>query len=197
MGEIVLAVVIAAWVAEALVLGYVMGRRGYDAYSWTLIGVVFGPISLAIATSLAFRSPPRDARLLHTGNAGSGSVDVLVGVDGSPESEAAIRQVGVLFGEAVGRITFAHVVPIDATPETETAAEAQLAAACSAHPELDPSTVVLRGKPVDALRDYVTQLGYEVLVVGTRGTGKSTAILGSVATGLARRAGVPVLLVDK
>ncbi len=194
MGEVVLAIVIAAWIAEALVLGYVMGRRGYDAYSWTLIGMIFGPISLAIAISLAFRSPPRDARLLRTGNAGSGTVDMLVGVDGSPESEAAIRQACVLFGEAVGRITFAHVVPIDATPETESAAEAQLAAVCAAHPELDPSTVVLRGKPVDALRDYVTQLGYEVLVVGTRGTGMSTATLGSVATGLARRAGVPVLL---
>lgn len=75
-------------------------------------------------------------------------------------------------------------------------AEAQLAAACSAHPQLDASAVVLRGEPVAALRDYVRRLGYEVLVVGTRGEGKTRAMLGSVAVALARGAGIPVLLVD-
>lgn len=197
MEEILLAIVIATWITEALLLGYLMGRRGYDAYSWTLIGVVFGPISLAIAISVAARTPQRGARFLHTGKTGVGSIDVLIGVDGSPQSEAAIRRVGSLFGGSAGRITFANVVPIDATPETETAAEAQLASARAAHPELDPSTVVLRGRPVDALRDHVTQLGYDLLAVGTRGTGGSSAILGSVATELARHAGVPVLLVDQ
>lgn len=73
--------------------------------------------------------------------------------------------------------TFAPATSSPPTCETQE----QLSAACSAHGELDPSAVVLRGEPVAALRDYVNRLGYEVLVVGTRGEGKSRAILGSVA----------------
>ncbi len=49
MDNVVLAIVAGAWMLEALVLGYVMGRRGYEAYSWTLLGTVFGPIAVVVA----------------------------------------------------------------------------------------------------------------------------------------------------
>lgn len=191
-----LAIVAGAWMAEALALGYVMGRRGYEAYSWTFLGTVFGPIAVAVAVGFVFRPPSREPRLLRRGRPRSGSVDVLVGVDGSPESAAALDRAAALFGASAGRITLARVVPLDATRETELLAEKQLATACAAHRDLDPSTVVLRGEPVTAMRDYVDRLGYDLLVVGTRGVGKSRAVLGSVATALARGAGIPVLLVD-
>lgn len=55
---------------------------------------------------------------------------------------------------------------------------------------------VAAGEPIAALREDLHRLGYEILVVGTRGTGRSKAVLGSVASGLARGAGIPVLLVD-
>jgi len=196
MSEPVLAVAFGVWIIEAFVLGYVMGRRGYDAYSWTFLGTVLGPIVVVVALSFVFRPPSREPRLLRAGRRGTGSIDVLVGVDGSPESQAAIERVAALFGSSTGRVTLARVVPVDATQETEQRAEAQLAAACSAHPQLDVSAVVLRGEPAAALRDYVRRLGYDVLVVGTRGEGKTHAMLGSVAIALARGAGVPVLLVD-
>lgn len=160
------------------------------------MAAVLGPLILPVAVTFVVRPPSREPQFLRTGHRGGGSVDVLVGVDGSPESAAAVSRAVALFGPAAGRITLARVIPVDATPETEQTAEAELDAACAAHPELDAATVVLRGEPIAALRDYLRRLGYEVLVVGTRGTGRSTAVLGSVATGLARGAGIPVLLVD-
>jgi nucleotide-binding universal stress UspA family protein len=196
VGNVVLSIVAGAWMLEALALGYIMGRRGYEAYSWTLVGTVLGPIAVVIALTFVFRPPSREPRLLRGGRRGTGSIDVLVGIDGSPAAAAAVHRAGSRFGSSAGRVTLARVVPLDATRETERLAETQLAAACAAHPELEPSTVVLRGEPVAALRDYVNRLGYEILVVGTRGEGKSRAMLGSVAMALARGAGIPVLLVD-
>lgn len=196
MPDVVWVIVAGAWVLEALVLGYVMGRRGYEAYSWTLMAMVLGPLILPVAISYVLRSPSREPKLLRPGHGGAGPIDVLVGVDGSPESAAAVTQAVALFGPRAGRITLARVVPVGATRETEQLAEAELEAACAAHPDLDPSTVVLRGEPIAALREYLRRLGYEVLVVGTRGSGRSKAVLGSAAAGLARGAGIPVLLVD-
>lgn len=195
MPEAILVVVAAAWVLEALVLGYVMGRRGYEAHSWTLMAMVLGPLVLPVAVSYVVRSPSREPKLLRPGHGGHGPIDVLVGVDGSPESAAAVTQAVALFGPSAGRITLARVVPVDAPRESEQLAEAELDAACAARPDLDPATVVLRGEPIAALREYLHRLGYEVLVVGTRGTGGTKAVLVSVAAGLARGAGIPVLLV--
>lgn len=186
-----------AWIIEALVLGYVMGRRGYEAYSWTLMAAVLGPLILPVAINYVLRPPSREPKLLRAGHRAGGGVDVLVGVDGSPEAAAAVTRAASLFGPTMGRFTLARVVRVDATTEAEQTAEAELDAACAAHPELDPSTVVLRGEPIAALLEYLHRLGYEVLVVGTRGTGRSKAVLGSVATGLARGAGISVLLVDE
>lgn len=189
-------ILVVAWAVTALALGYVMGRRGFDAYSWTAIGLTLGPLALALATFVTIRPPSREPRLLGAGHLHSGRLDVLVGVDGSAEAKAALERVAPLFGATAGRITLAHVVPVDATRGDEEDAESVLLTASSAHPELDATTVLLRGDPATALRDYVKELRYDVLVVGTRGTGRSRAWLGSVATTLARGAGLPVLLVD-
>lgn len=196
MTEALLVGVLAAWMAEALALGYVMGRRGYDALAWTGIALFFGPLAVGIAVWFAHQSPSRAPKLLHAGRTRSGAVDVLVGIDGSPESRAAVERVAHLLRGVAGRVTLATVIPVDATPEAERDAETLLAAISAAHRGLDPSTVVLRGEPITALQDYVLGLGYDLLVVGTRGQSRSKALLGSVATGLARRAGIPVLLVD-
>ena len=76
--NVVLAGVAGAWMLEALALGYVMGRRGYEAYSWTFHGTVLGLIAVAVALSFVFRPPSREPRLLHGGHRRGGPIDVLV-----------------------------------------------------------------------------------------------------------------------
>ncbi len=196
MTQIALALAAATWGLEALVLGGAMGRWGYDMRKWTAVGLIFGPVGTAIGLGVALRSRPRKPEVLHAGHHRDGPVDVLVGLDGSPEARAGLDRAATLFGATAGRMTVARVLPLDAPPETERLARTQLASASARYPELDPSLVILRGEPVAALRDYANCLGYEVLVVGTRGHGKARARLGSVATSLARGAGLSVVLVD-
>ena len=58
------------------------------------------------------------------------------------------------------------------------------------------STVLLRGQPAAALQEYARAASYQLLAVGTRGEGRSLAVLGSVASSLARGTDIPVLLAD-
>ena len=50
------------------------------------------------------------------------------------------------------------------------------------------------GRPAEELQRLAVERGYDLLVVGTRGTGLSKVLLGSTATELAAHAKVPVLL---
>lgn len=195
--------VFVAWVVLGLVVGWVMGRRGFEPYTWTLLGVVLGPIAVVIALAWLVRPPSWEPQLLRPGDNGGAraggrggdAVDVLVAWDGSPEAHAALRAVGSLLGDRVGRLTFARVVAFDAPPDIVQAAETELEAACDASDlGRSPSTVLLRGQPAVALKDYAHRLGYDVLALGTRGVGRSHALLGSVATALVRGAGLPVVM---
>lgn len=172
MSDWLLAVLAAAWMIEALLLGYAMGRGGHDAYRWTSLAIFLGPLAVAVAIRERLRTPSREPRLLRAGSPGPGPVDVLVGIDGSSEAIAALDRAASLLMATAGRVTLVRVVPIDATPQLERLAEAELASAAAARPDLNPATMVLHGDPVDQLRDHAGRLGYEVLVVGTRGEGR-------------------------
>jgi nucleotide-binding universal stress UspA family protein len=189
--------VFVAWVALGLVVGWVMGRRGFEPYTWTLLGVVLGPIAVVIAVAWLVRPPSWEPQLLRAGDVDrrAGTIDVLVAWDGSPEARAALRAVESLVADRVGRLTFTRVVAIDAPPDVVHAAEAELEAACEASDVgRSPSTVLLRGQPAVALKEYAHRLGYDVLALGTRGVGRSHALLGSVASALVRGAGLPVVM---
>lgn len=188
-----LALVIVGWVFEALVVGWLMGRRGFDPYMWTIVAIVLGPVALPLAAWNALRPPKSLPAVLNRGGDGQGSIDLLVGFDGSSDSRAAGDAAVALLEGRVGRLTLARVVPFDATGEVERRVEAELDVE---RQRLGPlaSTVVLRGRPADALRDYARRLRYDVIVVGAKGHGKTTLLLGSVATELGSRSPVPVLV---
>lgn len=192
----VVIVLIGLWVVEALALGFTMRMRGFDGYSWTILAAVFGPLALAVAISFLIRPPATAPRMLRIGTAGSGHRHALVGVDGSPEAEAALDRVVALFAGDLGRLVVARVIPLDASTSTATAAEAKLADLVKRHPDLTPALVVLRGEPAQALRDYAEENHFDVIAVGSRGAGFTTALLGSVASELAAASQVPVLVVD-
>jgi nucleotide-binding universal stress UspA family protein len=187
---------LAAWMLEALALGYFMRRRGYDGYTWVSLGTVLGPIAVVVAVTFVVRPASRQPTLIHSGRRGSEGIDVLIGVDGSPNGDAAVACIASLLGRPLGRVTLGYVVPLAAGAEPERIAKAQLEGTRSHHASLDPSTVLLRGAPSEALQDYAVRQGYKLLVVGTRGDGRSRALLGSVAVDLAGGSSVPVLLVD-
>lgn len=193
-------VIVVAWVTIGLVVGLLMGRRGHHALASMALGVVLGPLMIPLArnsTRDEARSRPHE---LIPGVAGAGTVDVLVGIDGSPASEAALHAVAGLLGSRIGRLTLVCVVDYDSVGSTppwdeEVRATEVLERLRSSVQDLTPGTAVLPGQPAAALMKEAVEGGYELLVIGKRGHGAAKALMGSTASRLAHGANVPILIV--
>lgn len=187
------AILLAAWLATGLTLAVVMGRRGHGAFQWFFLGAVLGPLALPLAWSAIRDEGRAAARPTAEGTPSSGSVDVLVGIDGSAEAVDALRAAIRLVGANVGRLTLASVVTFDETSgqarRDEERAAALLEEAASSVEDLDPGRVLLSGQPAGALISHASEEGYDVLAIGRRGRGASKALLGSTA---ARAADGPI-----
>ena len=175
------------------------------------MALVLGPIALllALVTARDERSP---SQVVAGGIPGSGPVGVLVGIDGSPESAAATTAALELLGDRVGRLTLVAVTDLDDSyagreervrmqGELERQAEAVRAwlqehdATGQAKQKVTPELQLMSGPPARTLDTIAAEDGYGLLVVGARGAGMSSVLLGSVATRLAARASVPVLII--
>lgn len=194
-----LLVIAAVWVAIGVVTAVVMGRRGFSAWTWLVVGVVLGPLVVPLAIAATRERRPVLFRRLTEGVPGTGGTDVLVGIDGSDGAREAARASLSIVG-SVGRCTLAAVLDRDVLSARVEREERQrmldaLEAASALLPDRQPDTVLLEGKPSDALARYAAEGGYELLVVGRRGDGASKALLGSTAATLARGGEVPILIV--
>jgi len=195
--------VLLIWLAVALTIGItlavLMGKRGHNAFEWFLIGVILGPIALLLAWGrIGSETASLNREIIDAvPGTGTGPIDVLVGIDGSSESETALRTVVEILGPRVGRLTLAGVTDFDygssqAQADAKRALERLRVMAASASISA-PGVVILSGRPADALSEHALRDGYQLLVVGRRGRGASKAILGSTAEKLAS-APIPVLV---
>ena len=189
------------WLLIGLVAALVMGRRGYDPWSWAVIGAIFGPLVPIVAIARR-RRHAADEQVLRIGARADRGVAVLVGVDGSTEALAATREVVDLLDDRLGSITLATVVDFDAADALhegigrvyEHEAQALLDAAASCVAAIRPTMVILAGRPADALVTYARRHDIDLLVVGARGRGLSDRLLGSVVEQLVRTPDVLVLV---
>ena len=183
----------AIWLSIGLALSLVMGHRGHDAFAWLILGTLFGPLGLIFAVEARNEEHIRPEVVAPGWTHGPGPVDVLVGVDGSPESRAALSAATALLGPRLGRLTLATVIPYDSGIDRGRTARVELerqAEAAGGGPELE----LLHGRPGPVLLRFAAERGFDLLVVGTRGAGASKAFLGSTAVDVAESAKVPVLL---
>lgn len=195
------------WVLLGAVVGLWMVRRGHDP-RWAVIAVALGPIFAPIALELVERRP----RLAASGpgalpdridDAGCGP-RVLVGLDGSTESQQALTQVVDLLDSRCGLLMLAEVVCFDATEDhmqteltaaTERLTRAAAAAGASAS-GVEVRFEVLAGPPGEALRRFAEDQDMDLIVVGRRGRGLSPRLLGSVSSDLVHHSHLPVLVVE-
>lgn len=106
-----LLMVAAIWLSTGLLFGLAMGRHGYDPFAWWLLGTVLGPLVIPIALSAVHR-PQEAPRVVKEGVAATGPVDLLVGVDGSPQAAAALTAALDLVGSRLGRLTLVAVTSL-------------------------------------------------------------------------------------
>ena len=207
-----LSLLMATFACIGLVLAIGMGRLGRSSFAWGLLGLLLGPIALLLALVEVRDERPWWTRLVATGDPGGGPVDVLVGIDGSPESTAATTAALELLGGRVGRLTLVAVTDLDdsyAGREERMRLQGELerqAGTVQAWPwegdgpdqakqTVVPELRLTAGRPATTLDTVAAEDGYDLLVVGARGAGLSSLLLGSVASRLAARASVPVLVV--
>jgi len=194
----ILLVALLVWAAIGVTASIVMGRRGHDAFGWLLIGMALGPLAIPIAVRAIREEREAIPREIRTGSPAAGSLDVLVGLDGSEASERALRRALDLLGDRIGRLSLATVLGHEG-PATgwsdETDAISAIERIAADLPGHEPGIVVLRGRPVDALVRHATDHAFALLVVGRRGHGATKALLGSTAHRLAQLGDVPVLVV--
>jgi nucleotide-binding universal stress UspA family protein len=206
-----LALFMATFACIGLVLALVMGRLGYSPFAWGLLGLLLGPIALLLALVEVRNDRPWWTRLVASGDPGSGPVDVLVGIDGSPESATATTAALELLGGRVGRLTLVAVTDLDdsyAGREERVRLQGELERQAEAvrawlrerdgpvrEQMVVPELKLMAGPPATTLDTIAAEDGYGLLVVGARGAGLSSVLLGSVASRLAARASVPVLVV--
>jgi len=205
MDPVVIVIVAVGWVLLGLVVGLWMVRRGHDP-RWAVIAVALGPIFVPIALERVERRP----RLAASGPGAlperqddpASGPRVLVGLDGSTESQHALTQVVELLGSRCGLLMLAEVVCYDATEDdtqTELAAATErlnLTAAAAREAGLEVRFEVLAGRPGEALRRFAEDQTMDLLVVGRRGRGLSPRLLGSVSSDLVHHAHLPVLVVE-
>jgi nucleotide-binding universal stress UspA family protein len=190
------------WMATGVVaVVLLLYRRGHRERTWLLIGAVLGPLVVPIVVERGRRGPQRlDRREERAVGDGVRRPCVLIGVDGSPGSEEAVRAAAGLVAPAAGRIVLATVVSADAVERSRDDECAHAQALLSWYRGQLPEgpavveTQVAAGQPAAALLDLADAEGADLIVVGRRGRGLSRAVLGSAAATLSTSARCPVLL---
>ncbi len=138
--------------------------------------------------------------------------NIVVPIDGSSPSDAAVALAVKVASAPDASITIAHVIDpaklaavaapssidpniaIDAARQagTEVLARAQEAAKAGNH---KVTTTLIEGDPVSAVLELATNIGADLIIVGSHGRGGlSRALLGSVAEGILRKSSIPVLV---
>ena len=195
---------LATFVCIGLVLAVVMARLGHSSFTWGVLGLVLGPIALLLALSSVRNGRPSWSRLLAGGDPGSGPVDVLIGIDGSPESAAAAAAALELLGDRAGRLALVAVTAIDdslggreeqARLQAELERQAQALQTAqgggrqSGRPgqTVKPALVMRSGQPAAVLDQMALEDGYGLVVVGARGAGRPPSCLAASPPGSPRR----------
>ena len=134
--------------------------------------------------------------------------ELLVAIDGSTGSDAAIDEALELAREVGARVTFAFVRKPPSSllgyPYYERLLRNELAMARETTDDamrkaldagVESASEILEGDPVDEILSVADNRGVDLIVMGSRGRGAvAGALLGSVSSAVVQHANVPVLI---
>jgi nucleotide-binding universal stress UspA family protein len=196
-----IALVLAVWLALGLGAALFLGRRGYRSGSWYLVGAALGPLFVPIALERGRRHEEVVERVgPGPGPAVEGVLTVVVGVDGSAESDQVLRDAVALFGARPARFLLVSAIDPDVVEFSDESARTRCRslleerAAWLPPDGVEPVLEIVTGEPGHALLRVAGTEGAQVVLVGRRGRGLSHRLLGSVAEYVTHHATVPVVL---
>jgi hypothetical protein len=79
------------WLSIPPLLCRAMSRRGYDGGSWLVVGLLFGPVGVALATMEVLSDVPQESRILEARLTGEGEVSILVVLAADSPTHAGLR----------------------------------------------------------------------------------------------------------
>jgi nucleotide-binding universal stress UspA family protein len=128
--------------------------------------------------------------------------DIVAGIDGSENSMCALGEALDVLGDrvrtcvlvAVGDVEALNIEDVAGPHPIHLALSNALLRASTDHPEVDFVTMARSGHPAEELCVVAEKGEFQLLVIGTRGTGLTTSLLGSTATEVIRMSHVPVLV---
>jgi len=186
---------VVVWLLSGLGGYYYLYRHGHPSLVWLLGGLILGPFSLLVFIDRVERS---SHVLVERPAVDSSGMNVVVGLDGSPESEHALAVAQRVVGARPSCLVLCEVVDYDAESEPSGAkvaeASRRLDQVAASLPDHDVTVEVVAGRPAQALAEVAEAHDAGLLVVGTRGRGVSRRLLGSVAEGLLDASRRPVLV---
>ena len=188
---------IALWVGGGIWVALRMARAGHDLKLTLPLGLLLGPFLAWFAGS---PPPPRPQPAKKDDRGSASAIDVLVGLDGSPQSASAAKAAVELLGPSLSSLTLATVLDYE-----DQGPRSGLPSQSAAYGKLvdtaldlgfEPTELeLLYGPPARALAELASASGVELIVVGAHGHGLSERLLGSVAARLVEISRVPILVV--
>lgn len=191
-------VALAVWLLGGLAGFYYLYRHGHPSPVWLLGGLILGPFALPVFMERAEKSAHV---LVEQGSTSSGGRKVVVGLDGSAASAQALQVAERLVGPDTCCLILCEVVDYDTETEpggkgiADATERLQKVAA-----NVTPDRVVVEvmsGRPAHALVEAADKHDADLIVVGTRGRGLTTRLLGSVSEDLLRISKRPVLVTHR
>lgn len=191
-------IALAVWILGGLAGFYYLYRRAHPSPVWLLGGLILGPFSIPVFMERAERSAHV---LVEEGTLRPGGRKVVVGLDGSVESQQALEVAEELVGPGKCCLILCEVVDYDT--ETEPTGRG-IADATERLQQVASSVVpdkvvieVMSGRPAQALVEAADKHDADLIVVGTRGRGLSRRLLGSVAEDLLTLSKRPILITHR
>ena len=158
------------WSSIGVFVAFLLHRRGHGFGPHAALGLVFGPLYIALAVdAVRHREHRIQPRVLREGVSGGGAVHVLVALDDSGGDPAMLhRWLGHLY-PSLGLVALASSIDYDSIGDEDAPSwnravtDLETWADCIA--DYKPRTILVPGSPDRALSAYARREGYVLVVV--------------------------------
>lgn len=191
---------LAMWAAAGVIIAAILARHGHVFWVYAAMGLAYGPLLLLVWLEGVRGQGSRSIVIGPTKPASErGWIDVLVGLDASPDAVESARQVLATLGSSIRRVRLVSAVDHEIlnSPggfETDDERLHFLAEAAQSLSLDNAELALVSGQPAKALSDHAVEHSFDLLIVANRRHLVVSGLRGSTVGRLARNAEIPVLI---